>query len=93
MQSYILTFIVQSQKSSSEQAKKIGQIVTDLKGKIVKEDFLGKKKMAYAIKKTTDGDYYQLEFQLEQVMLPDLRKELKQKELALRFLLMQKAKN
>lgn len=88
MNNYQIVFIIKSDKPSQEQAKKVAKLITELKGKIKKENFLGKKTMAYSIKGIKEGDYYQLYFDFSPEKIPQLKKEMIQKELVLRFLIL-----
>ena len=85
---YQIYFLVTSGKDSQDQAKKVTKFIVELKGKVTKEEFIGKKTLAYPIEKISEADYWQLHFSINASQIPVLRKELIQKEMVLRFLIL-----
>ena len=85
---YQLIFIVKPSKDSKVQAKKLEELIIEHKGKIKSQEFLGNKPLAYPINKQSEGDYYQIIFQLDAKKVTQFKKEIFQKELVLRFLLL-----
>ena len=59
-------------------------------GKIVKTENLGKKQLAYRIKKETEGNYRLLNLELKPVSIAEITAKLKMEEDILRFLILKK---
>ena len=75
MPQYELMYIVASSISDDQipsVTDGILKLVTDMGGTIVKEEKLGKKKLAYPIKKTRNGFYATAEFQLDPLKVTEL---------------------
>lgn len=68
----------------------ISQMVGEGKGKIIKEDSLGKKTLAYPINKETEAEYYLFEIEGEGDGLGPLNKKLRLSDAVLRYLIMKK---
>ncbi len=76
-----------SDDQAKEAAKKFKKTITDLGGKIVNEEKLGLKKLAYPIQKKTTGFYHLLEYAGEgQEIINALELTFKRDERILRFL-------
>ena len=62
--SYSGLFIIipEKQESIDEMKKVIASIITDNSGNIVKESMMGKRVLAYPIKKRAEGIYYEVIF-------------------------------
>ena len=52
----------EKQDSIDEVTGSIGSIISENSGSIVKENMMGKKALAYPIKKRTEGVYYEVQF-------------------------------
>lgn len=80
MKKYEVMFIVKSANESAEikkTADAMKSIVTENKGKVVKFDELGEKKLAYPIKKEISGYYYVMVVEAENTAISELdRKSL-----------------
>jgi ribosomal protein S6 len=74
---------------SKEEEEKIKKTITDNKGKIIKEEFLSEKSLAYPIKKHNQALYYSYTFSLEEKKnVLNLRKELNFNDKIIRYLLL-----
>lgn len=64
VKSYTGLFIISPDKRDSlgDVKTSIGSIVSDNSGKVVKETEIGEKKLAYPIRKKTEGVYYEIAF-------------------------------
>lgn len=85
MKSYQFIFIVPV--GDKKVCKQLKELIAELKGKLNKEEFLGKKELAYQVDKQNEGDYYRFFIEIDSTKLPEFKKELKQKQLTLRYLL------
>jgi small subunit ribosomal protein S6 len=76
---------------SKEEEEKIKKTITGNKGKIINEDFLGEKSLAYPIKKYSQALYYSYTFSIEENKnVLNLRKELNFNDKIIRYLLLVK---
>ena len=66
---------------------KVKKIITDAKGKIIKTDKWGKRKLAYEIKDFTEAIYVVLKFNLKESDIIELERVLKFEERIVRYLL------
>jgi len=86
---YETTFIVNPQSDDSTIESKV-KAVTDLiannGGKVINENRIGTRRLAYAIKRLTQGYYTSLIFKAEPVILPELERLYKLDEAFLRYL-------
>ena len=62
--SYSGLFIIfpEKQEEIDQVKRKIGSIITDNSGNVEKEDMVGKRTLAYPIKKRSEGIYYEVVF-------------------------------
>lgn len=94
MRNYELTYILSSELSEKDIPKISEKIKGLFAGKIVKEDYWGKKRFAYPIKKFgkkyEDGFYLTLHFQTEPEKIEELERKLKLEEEILRHLIVSK---
>jgi len=67
MRSYIGVFIVDSEKEDTLDTikKDITSVISDNSGKVVKENLIGKKALAYPIQKKETGIYIEVTFDVE----------------------------
>ena len=83
---FILTPVL-SDDQAKEAAKKFKKTITDLGGKVVNEENLGLKKLAYPIQKKTTGFYHLVQFTGEgEEIINTLEVTYKRDERILRFL-------
>ena len=93
MRDYELTLVIDPDLTSVNQKKiftKIKKIITDLKGKVGKEDEWGRKELAYSIKKKTMGSYFLWTVKLPAEAPAEIDKKLKLEEAVIRYLLVKK---
>ena len=96
MQNYELLYIVSNQFTEDELKsirEEVAKLIEKYNGQIGKDDFLGKKKLAYPIKKIIHGYYVMVEFELETPsQLKDINAELKLYKKVLRAQIITKVK-
>ena len=95
MNDYELTMILDSDLTSENQKKlleKFKKLIEDGKGKIVKQDDLGKKELAYPINKKKMGVYFFWEVKISAIDIRQLDKKLKFEEGVMRHLIIRKEK-
>lgn len=79
MRQYELTYLISDDVAESEINKVSGRIngyVTDGKGKVLKEESWGRRKLAYPIKKQQFATYITLNFELEPENLREIEKDI-----------------
>lgn len=81
--SYEITFILKDGEASSE----IKKVVENNSAKIVREDDLGTRTLAYPIKKATSGHYFRIVFDCAREDVSKIDKELRKETKALRFII------
>lgn len=90
MRAYDLVLIFKTSLSEDKRKKLLETIKSWIKeAKIVKEDLIGTKVLAYTIKRQKDGFYTQVSFEAETI-LPDLDKRMLAQEDILRHLLIRR---
>jgi small subunit ribosomal protein S6 len=72
--------------------EKFKKLIEDGKGKIVKQDDLGKKELAYPINKKKMGIYFFWEVKISAIAIRQLDKKLKFEEGVMRHLIIRKEK-
>ena len=82
---YDITFITKEEKD-----QKVKKIIQDLDGRIISEQFLGRKKFAYSIKKEDAGFYISYLFDAQSDKIAELNKKLKLDSEILRYLIIGK---
>ncbi len=82
---YILSSAV-TDNDAPAVADEVTKFITDAKGTILAQDLMGKKKLAYPIKKTRNGFYILQTFNLEGAHLPGLDNKLRSLEPIIRYL-------
>lgn len=81
-----------------EKAEKIKKVLEKIKGwlkekgKVVKEEKWGKRKLAYPLKtkkgkKLQEGEYFQIDFEAEPELVADIEKKFKLEEKVVRYLI------
>jgi len=86
---YELTFVLDPQLEQNqidEIVQKVESLITDSKGEIEKKDLLGKKRLAYEIKKRQYGFYIYLLFKSTVDVIDKIERDFKLNESVLRFL-------
>ncbi|MFH2105134.1 MAG: 30S ribosomal protein S6 [Parcubacteria group bacterium] len=90
---YELIYILTPKLSEDDAKKKMSAVSKSIGDKIdevAMEDFWGKRKLAYPIKKFTDGYYVVLQFTAEPETMSKIEKELRLTEDVIRFLIVKK---
>ena len=89
MPSYELVFIFNANLEEDDFSRTIGKIndlITKLDGKVNETNQWGKRKLAYPIKRQTEGNYVLEKVQIKQTALKELEANLKLTENVLRYL-------
>lgn len=68
-------------------ADEVIKLVTDNGGAIVRSEIWGKRKLAYEVKKLTEGVYVLLRFEADQALIPKLENYFRLSESVIRFLI------
>jgi len=87
--SYELVFIFNANLEEDDFSRTIGKIndlITKLDGKVNETNQWGKRKLAYPIKRQTEGNYVLEKVQIKQTALKELEANLKLTENVLRYL-------
>ncbi len=84
MNKYEFTFLIKEEKD----LKKIEQIITSFKGKILQQKNWGKKSLAYPIKKQDSAFFYIWKINLPKTKISEFKKNLNYNEKILRYLLL-----
>jgi len=90
MREYELVFIVRAdldENAFSEVINRVQSWITDAGGQVSKVDLWGKRKLAYPIRKQTEGQYVLMETQMEPAFGITLERNLRFLESVLRFLI------
>ncbi len=80
MRQYELTYLISDDVSESELTKvtgKVGGLITDLEGKIIKEESWGRRKLAYPINKTNFATYVTVYFEIDPEKILPFGKDLR----------------
>lgn len=84
MTKYEMTFLL----NEESELKKIKEIIESFSGKVLKENDLGKKILAYPIKKLNSARFYNFIIEVEKSKLSELKKKLNFNEKLIRYLLL-----
>jgi small subunit ribosomal protein S6 len=76
------------QPDVTEAVDKVGQVIEAVGGEVTSIDVWGRRKLAYPIRKQTEGTYVFLHAQLEPGAILELERNLKLDEEVLRYLLL-----
>ena len=90
MRQYELTYLISDDVQESEITKitgKIGGIIAESKGKVLKEESWGRRKLAYPIKKLLFATYITINFELEPENLRNIERDLRHESSIVRYLL------
>lgn len=92
MNQYETIFIMNNQITKEEQKTVIERITNYIKenGKIVKEDDIGARKLAYEIKKQKEGYYYLVEFEANPSVIDELQRIYRITDAVLKFITIRK---
>ncbi len=93
MRDYELVFVVQpdlDETAFTDVVNRVRGWITDDGGEIVKTDLWGKRKLAYPIRKQTEGQYVLMETKMAPEFGASLERNLRLTEPVLRFLLIAK---
>ena len=91
MTTYEMTYIMYPEQERFQKGKEL--VSSELKScgaKIVKEDDLGERELAYLVKNETKGHYYYMEAEMESEKIVDLEKTLKLSSEILKYLFIRK---
>lgn len=77
--SYTGLFIITPGKLDSvdDVRKSISTVITENEGNIVKDSVIGKRKLAYPIKKQAEGIYYEVSFTVVPASVPKMMREFR----------------
>jgi small subunit ribosomal protein S6 len=87
---YELLFIAQpnlDEEALNALVSRVQQVITDNQGQIIKVEQMGRRKLAYPIKKYREGSYVLVQANLERAAMAELERTLKLSEDVLRHLL------
>ena len=90
MRTYELIFIVHpdlDETAFKEVVERVKGWITDAKGKVIDVDIWGKRKLAYAIRKQSEGQYVMMKTEMEPTLCAELERNLRFLEPVLRHLL------
>lgn len=92
MNQYETIFIMNNQIAKEEQKTVIERVTNYIKenGKIVKEDDIGARKLAYEIKKQKEGYYYLVEFEANPSVIDELQRIYRITDTVLKFITIRK---
>ena len=90
MRAYELVFIVHPDLDDSALKELVDRVkgwITDAGGQVAKVDLWGKRKLAYRLRKQTEGQYVLMKTQMTPSFCTQLERNLRLQEPVLRFLL------
>lgn len=93
MRQYEVTYIVHpdlDETAFGEINERIQGWITDAGGNVVKADLWGKRKLAYEIRKQTEGQYVLLQTEMSPAFCVELERNLRLLEPVMRFLIIAK---
>lgn len=93
MRKYEGMFIIKPDTDEEKQKKLLDSItksITKNGGRLVSSDRLGKRRLAYPIKRCREGIYYRLEFDIEPKFISALKRDYRLKEDIVRELIIAK---
>ncbi len=79
-----------SEEEIEEQIRQMIDLISSMKGKLLREERWGKRKLAYPIKKFTDGYYLFLDYEAEPEVAAELERRFRQSDLILRYMTVRK---
>jgi len=90
MRDYELVFIVHpdlDENAFNEVLNRVKGWITETGGQVIKADLWGKRKLAYPIRKQTEGQYVHLQTQMAPAFSAQLERNLRLLEPVIRFLI------
>ena len=91
MNTYEMTYIMYPEQERFQKGKELlTQELKSCKAKVVKEDDLGERELAYKVKNETKGHYYYIEAEMDPAKITDLEKTLKLSSEILKYLFIRK---
>lgn len=84
MNQYEFVFLL----NEKEELKNLKSLITSVSGKVLEEKSLGKKTLAYPIKKQTAAEFYEWKLELSPSTLQEFKKKIGFNEKLLRYLLL-----
>ncbi len=90
MRKYEVMYIIRTdieQEQVQSTVEKFQNIITNGGGEITKHDLMGKRRLAYEIKKFRDGHYVLVQFTAEPAVVKELDRVLKISDEIIRFLI------
>ena len=91
MNTYEMTYILYPEQERFQKGKEL--LTTEMKNceaKVLKEDDLGERDLAYEVKNELKGHYYYIEAEMDPVKITDLEKSLKLSSEILKYLFIRK---
>lgn len=79
-----------SDEEIEAQIRQMTELITSMKGHLLREERWGKRKLAYPIKKFTDGYYLFLDYEAEPEVAAELARRFRQSDLILRYMTVKK---
>ena len=84
------TLYISQPELAEEEAETLGgnfkEVIEDSGGKLVKSACWGKRKLAYSVRKFSEGYYFHLQFEAPPTLLAELERRLRNNEQILKFL-------
>lgn len=81
-----ITKIDLGEEKAKEVSKNVQAIISSLNGKVTKNDFWGKRKLAYEVKHNTEGYYDVITFELDSDKVSKLKSKLNLVQEVIRYL-------
>jgi len=75
------------ESGAKELSTEVSDLIKSLKGKIINQDFWGKRKFAYEIKHDSEGFYEVVTFEMDSSKLNDFKKKLNLLDKVVRYLI------
>ncbi len=75
------------EEEAQDLSQEVKELIESLGGKVISENFWGKRKFAYRIGTQEEGFYDVIQFDIDAVKIDDLKKQLNLKEQVIRYLI------
>jgi len=79
-----------SDEEIEQQIRQMTELIASMKGQLLREERWGKRKLAYPIKKFTDGYYLFLDYEAEPEVPAELERRFRQSDQILRYMTVKK---
>ncbi len=79
-----------SDEQIEEQISQMTELITSMKGNLLREERWGKRKLAYPIKRFTNGYYLFLDYEARPEVAAELERRFRQSDLILRYMTVKK---